>query len=99
MGLDCVLEDEFGEELGSFEDGAGHLETSIPAGRAEFPLLRYLDPEGSTSFNRLQLEAALSELERLSRSMGPAGEAWSRVLKLARRGASEPHLHLRFLGD
>lgn len=99
MGLDCRLEDEFGEELGSYDDAEGLLLDTIPAGRAEFPLLRYLDPEGGTSFNKLQLEAALPELERLSAEPGPAGAAWKRVLSLARRGAAEPHLHLRFLGD
>lgn len=100
MGLDCILEDEFGEELDEVEDAAGELARSAPVGDAGFPLLCHLDLEGTTTFNRLQLAAAAPELERLSREASePARPLWTKVRALARRAAAEPHLHLRFLGD
>lgn len=100
MGLDVALEDEFGEVLDSVSDDDGLLAEAWPAMNPSFPLLRYVDTEGSTTFNRLQLEAALPEFEAIEKSAGPALKPLaSRILKLARKGASEPHLFLAFLGD
>lgn len=95
MGLDAYLEDEFGEELESVLDEDGALAAAWPAGDAAYPLLRFVDSEGTTMFNRLQLQAALPEFEALAKAVPAA----ARLLKLARKGASEPHLYLRFLGD
>ena len=100
MGLDAYLEDEFGEELDSALDEDARLSAAWPAGSAAYPLLRFVDVEGTTVFNRLQLSAALPEFEALEKSAAPdLKPAWSRLLKLARKGAAEPHLYLRFLGD
>ena len=70
MGLDAYLEDEFGEELDSFIDDGGALAALIPTGDAEYPMLRYADVEGTTSFNRLQLAVVVPELERLAAVKG-----------------------------
>ena len=102
MGLDIYLEDEFGEELDAFTDEGGVLAAAIPAGDASYPMLRYVDVEGTTSFNRLQLAAVIPELERLEAAHAgrtDVKQALARALKLARMGASEPHLYLRLLGD
>jgi hypothetical protein len=100
MGLDAYLEDEFGGELDSFIDDGGALASAIPAGDAGYPMLRYVDVEGVTTFNRLQLAAVVPELERLSEKAPPgAKHALSRVLKMARKAAAEPHLYLNLLGD
>ncbi len=102
MGLDAYLEDEFGEELDLFIDEGGILAAAIPAGDASYPMLRYVDIEGVTAFNRLQLAAVIPELERLeaaNASMANTKHAISRVIKLARKAASEPHLYLSLLGD
>ena len=100
MGLDATLEDEFGEELDSFSDDDGRLAAAWPAGDPAYPVLRHVDPEGATTFNRLQLAAALPEFEAFA-AAAPAElkPVAARLLKLARQGASEPHLYLRFLGD
>jgi len=100
MGLDVSLEDEFGEELDAFADEEGRLAAAWPAGNPAYPLLRHVDPEGTTLFNRLQLAAALPEFEAFAAS-APAElkPVAARLLKLARKGGSEPHLYLRFLGD
>lgn len=100
MGLDAYLEDEFGEELDGFVDEGGALAAAVPAGDAAYPMLRGVDVEGVTVFNRLQLAVVIPELERLSEGAPPAAKtALSRVLKMARKAAAEPHLYLRLLGD
>lgn len=100
MGLDACLEDEFGEELDSVEDADGRLAAAWPRGDAAYPLLRFVDAEGTTTFNRLQLEAALPEFEAFENAApAEAKPLAARLRKLARKGASEPHLYLRFLGD
>ena len=102
MGLDVYLEDEFAEELDSYLDEGGGLAAAMPAGDESYPMLRYVDVEGTTSFNRLQLAAVIPELERLA-AAGAIGEgakqALTRVIRFARKAAAEPHLYLRFLGD
>jgi hypothetical protein len=100
MGLDAALEDEFGEELGSLTDEDGRLAAAWPVGSPAYPVLRHVDPEGTTLFNRLQLAAALPEFEAFALA-APAElkPVAARLLKFARQAASEPHLYLRFLGD
>ncbi len=100
MGLDAYLEDEFGEELDLFIDEGAVLSAAIPAGNASYPMLRYVDVEGVTAFNRLQLAVVIPELERLLQEAAPnTRHALSRVLKMAKKAASEPHLYLSLRGD
>jgi len=100
MGLDAYLEDEFGEELDSVLDEDGRLAALWPAGDPAYPMIRFVDAEGTTTFNRLQLAAVIPELEALEKSAPPEIKAAAgRLLKLARKASSEPHLYLRFLGD
>lgn len=100
MGLDAYLEDEFGGELDLFIDDGGVLAAAIPTGNPDFPMLRYVDVEGVTAFNRLQLAVVIPELEKLSENAQPnTKHALSRVLKMARKAAAEPHLYLSLLGD
>lgn len=100
MGLDAYLEDDFGEELDSALDDDGRLGASWPTGDAGYPLLRHVDPEGTTTFNRLQLAAVIPELQALEKAVAAdLKPRVARLIKLARRAESEPHLFLRFLGD
>ncbi len=100
MGLDAYLEDEFGEELDLYMDDGGILAAVIPNGNPDYPMMRYVDVEGVTAFNRLQLAVVIPELERLSAGAGANTQhALSRVLKMARKAVSEPHLYLSLLGD
>ncbi|MFI5346491.1 MAG: hypothetical protein ACHQ51_08965 [Elusimicrobiota bacterium] len=100
MGLDVYLEDEFGEELDSSLDEGGVLAAAWPTGNSAYPMLRYVDSEGATTFNRLQLEAVLPELESFEKASAPAVKPFAaRAVRLARKAAAEPHLYLRFLGD
>lgn len=102
MGLDAHLEDEFAEQLDSFFDEGGLLAASIPSGNPGYPMLRYVDVEGVTVFNRLQLAVVIPEIERLLAAAADAPEAKpaiARVLKMAKKAAAETHLYLRLLGD
>jgi hypothetical protein len=100
VGLDAALEDEFGEELDSHDDEGGRLAAAWPADDPAYPLLRFVDVEGTTLFNRRQLAAALPEFEAFARAAPPELKAAAaRLLRFARQGASEPHLYLRFQGD
>ena len=71
MGLDAYLEDEFGGELDLFIDDGGVLAAAIPGGDPAYPMLRYVDVEGVTAFNRLQLAVVIPELEKLSETAPP----------------------------
>lgn len=100
MGLDAYLEDEFGEELDSALDDDGRTAAAWPTGNPAYPILRFVDAEGTTSFNGLQLAAAAPEFDALVAAAPPELKARFEALRrFARQGASEPHLHLRFLGD
>jgi hypothetical protein len=100
MGLDAILEDEFGEELESLMDESGRLGAAWPSGDPAYPLLRFVDLEGTTVLNRLQLAAALPEFEAFARCAPPDVRAAAAfLLKSARRASAEPHLYLRFFGD
>lgn len=100
MGLDAYLEDEFGGELDSFLDDGGVLAAAMPTGDEAYPMLRYVDVEGVTAFNRLQLAVVIPELERLMEKAEPnTKHALSRAHKMAKKAAAEPHLYLRLLGD
>lgn len=102
MGIDAYLEDEFGEELDLYIDDGGILAAAMPVGDASYAMLRYVDLEGVTAFNRLQLAVVIPELERLiaaNESMANTKHALARVLKMARKAASEPHLYISLLGD
>lgn len=100
MSLDATLEDEFGEELDSYSDEGGSLAAAWPLEDPAYPILRFVDLEGTTLLNRRQLAAALPEFEAFERAAPPAAKpAAARILKFARRAAAEPHLYLRFLGD
>ncbi len=99
MGLDCILEDEFGEELAVIDDADGALAASWPCADASYPFIRRVDLEGTTSFNRLQLADVMPELERLAEAAPAVRPRLREILALARKAVAEPHLHLRFLGD
>ena len=85
MGLDAYLEDEFGGELDQYMDDGAILASAIPAGNPDYPMLRYVDIEGVTAFNRLQLAVVIPELERLS-----AAQCASFLAVLKRFGTGNP---------
>lgn len=102
MGWDIRLEDERGTTLDEVGDPTNLLHALLPSPQDETsPCLRFIDPYGNTTFNRLQAAALLAELERL-RPRAFAREAQQlvdRIIDLAQRCQSEPHLYMTFYGD
>lgn len=66
-------------------------------GDVRFELLKWVDPWGDTVFNRAQCRSLVAELLRAEEIFG--SDVFSRLVRLAERAASEPHLYLVFIGD
>ena len=63
--------------------------------------LRFIDPYGSTVFNRLQMPQLLNELEDLHKFIksGEQAELLSKIKELVQRCDQEPHLYIKIYGD
>lgn len=79
----------------------GLLNRLLPLENPEFPLLRYIDPYGSTIFNGPQMYPLLEELDRLAKGISSEGgrELFERLRELAIHCRDHPQTYLRFIGD
>jgi hypothetical protein len=101
MGYLIALEGEDGERLEDLSD-PDLLQTLLPSYEDEtFPCLRFLDPEGNTTFNEPQAHQLLSELARLKVAAvtDEQTEFLERVERLVRRCLEEVHTYVKFYGD
>ena len=102
MGIDLRVESESGEVQDEILDDHGLTEKLLPDhDDATSPCLRYVDRDGDTVFNQLQLPALLLELEaRLRAARNPDvknhGTALVNLLKSAR---DQDHTYVRFSGE
>jgi hypothetical protein len=97
----CRLQSERGEVREQVVDRGGYLVASVPPLSDEgSPCWRFIDPNGDTVFNRLQMEPFLVELDLIIRQ-APADrlQLLERVRALAIRCRDDAHLYLRFEGD
>ena len=102
MGIDVQLLRERGEVIEQMFDVTQSVKRLMQrAAIAEFPYLRYVDPNGNTYFNQLQLEVVIPEPEELMRLTETEEEriALTEVLRLARLTEGRVHLYLKFRGD
>lgn len=103
MGLTIRLENERGAVLGAMvEDPTNLLHALLPPEEDEsYPLLRYVDPYGDTTFNQLQVEALLREWSRVQEKVTTEEQraVASRVEHLARECLVGVHKYLKFVGD
>ena len=102
MGLDIRLEDERGMNLDEVGDPSNLLSRLLPQpGDTDFACLRFVDPYGDTTFNGAQSRALVAELERIRARATTDGERelLERIMRLAQRCHSQPHLYLKFYGD
>lgn len=102
MGFNVALEDEHGTRLGQIDDPENLLHQVLPQREDDsYSLLSGVDWYGDTVFNRLQLPALRTELQRLQRQVVSAKhvELLERIARLAARAEAEVHLYLRFIGD
>lgn len=101
MGIDVRLETESGDEIETLLDFDDSLQKILlECDPAASVTLRFIDPYGNTSFNRLQMPALIVEIEHTrghlkdERAEKFAGE----VLRLALRCQDEVNTYLKFYG-
>lgn len=94
--------DEKGSEIQAIWRGIHVLARVLPdSAHPKLPLLSHIDKFGDTTFNRLQVEALLVEMDLLyAQDLTPEER---RIIQSIQRLASdclvEPHRYLKFLGD
>ncbi len=98
MAITVDIRDEQGglvqrEYEGSFELAAALSDLDD----AEYPMLRFVDPYGTTYFSSLQMIGVIPELERLAKAS--PRPTLDKVLQMARRVRAKPHTFLVFVGD
>jgi hypothetical protein len=97
MSLVVKLEDHLGEQ-----NDWVMLHGVVPSHEErEFPVLRGIDPYGSTVFNHSQMDSFLEEWEKVrgrARDESQA-EAWQKVKDMAESCKSDRDLYLKFVGN
>lgn len=103
MGLFIALETENGNKLERVEDGKNILHRILPSKTNDsYKLIHFIDWYGDTIFNRVQMEALLSDLQILIKNKVHAKEETDLVhsiIKMCERCLNEPHLYVKFYGD
>ncbi len=102
MGLDVILQTEFGEEEGTVADPHNVLVKLLPPpSDRTFRFLPFIDPYGNTVFNRLQVDELILELNRIQQQAISAREVelLDQIKELAERVKRGIHMYLKFEGD
>lgn len=101
-GIDIEVQDENGTCLVALPDRLGLVVRLIPPVDDKTSLfLRFIDPFGDTTFNALQAQELISEIESRLSSVKEreVQDHWKLIVDLASQVATETHLYLKFLGD
>ena len=88
--------------LGGTFDYAGDFDRLLPSwDDATFACWRFIDPEGDTFFNCLQMPVFIEELDRLlpQAKPGPERNGMLRLRTMAEFSLLRPHQYLVFVGD
>ena len=101
MNLTVILEDEDGKAIKPEIDSSvfcKYLPDYIESGSS---CLRFIDPYGDTTFNRLQVPTLLKELTELEKEILPEEcKLFINELKrLCQECLSEVHTYIKFYGD
>jgi hypothetical protein len=102
VGIDVNLQDEQGAVLDTISDPGGLTVLLIrAAGEAGATCLRFVDLYGDTTFNRLQAEMLIPELEAAIAVASDERVAnhGREVMRLAKACREDVHLYLKFVGD
>ena len=102
MGIDAYLQDERGESCDAVLDPRGFLKGLLAEVADLGPVcLRFIEPYGDTTFNRLRMTPFVAELEAVIRTTRDpvAAEHCRSVLRLAQTCRDGVHLYLKFRGD
>jgi hypothetical protein len=98
MGLTIVLEDENGGAIQTLPKELDHDELEN-IHLDDFILLKYIDFYGNTTFNTLQLDDLISDLEKLKPMAASQSEIIQQIISLAKRSQDEVHTYIKFYGD
>ena len=102
MGIDVLVETESGEVQDEVLDEKNITEKLLPDREdASSPCLRFVDPDGDTVFNRLQVPSLVAELERRLRGIVKPetkahGEA---ILRAVKATVGEERTYVRFSSE
>jgi hypothetical protein len=102
MGIDLRVESESGEVQDEILDDDNLTEKLLPdQDDSTSPCLRFVDRDGDTVFNQLQLPVLLKELEiRLRAVRSPdVMSHGTALLNLLKSAQDQEHTYLRFSGE
>ena len=102
MGIDIRVESESGEVQDEILDDNNLTEKLLPEhDDTTSPCLRYVDHDGDTVFNQLQLPVLLQELEtRLRAARTPDLKSHgTALLNLIKSAQGQDHTYVRFSGE
>ncbi len=102
MGIDVRVESESGEVQDEVLDHRNLTQSLMPDREDNgSPCLRFVDPDGDTVFNQLQLPILIAELERRLRgaSRPEVKDHGHAVLRLIQAAEGEEHFYVRFSGE
>ena len=102
MGIDIRVESESGEVQDEILDDNNLTEKLLPEhDDTTSPCLRYVDHDGDTVFNQLQLPVLLQELEtRLRAARKPDLKSHgTELLNLIKSAQGQDHTYVRFSGE
>jgi hypothetical protein len=102
MGINLIWEEDCGTELARLNDPQSLLQKWLPLESAlEFAYLRFIDPNGDTIFNTLQLPMLLHELKSCNlNSLEPiVADHLSKAIALVLSAQGFTHTYVRFIGD
>ena len=97
MGWTVMLEDEGRKEISSLNNEFIFSLDLYKTKSGAFKLIKYLDPYGDTTFNYLQMDDLIWDLEKLSQLS--KNNIIQDVTDLAIKCKAESHTYLSFYGD
>ncbi|MBC7399687.1 MAG: hypothetical protein H7289_07055 [Mucilaginibacter sp.] len=96
MGWTIILEDERGAAITSIEVELSDL-IFDHLDKGTYKLIKYLDPYGDTTFNLLQIDDLVSDLEKIQRIKH--NNKIPLITELALRCKAGQHTYLTFYGE
>ena len=102
MGLFIALEKENGDKLQEVEDSKNILHRILPSQPNDaYRLIQFIDWYGDTTFNRIQIDTLLNDLNILESNIRNKEEIElvQSIKIICTRCLDEPHLYVKFYGD
>ena len=102
MGVDVRWENENGSPIEEIPDPQMCISHAVlNTDLAGTTCLRFIDPYGDTTFNRLQIPVLIGELKSALEKVrdNEIKDHLRRVIDLAEKSRDKVHTHLKFYGD